>query len=749
MSGVIARVTGTNPVTPIGVVGSASTGTGLTISSSPISTTIGSNSLVMTSSITVDMTPIYYVAPPSGWTQAFDLVWVVSKSPLLPFLSRVVDRAALRPKPLSRCTSWDTIQFEILSAPLILAGATSLTTTSVVGSANANTYPSQINVSANAYSLGNIWINTASLAQANTNATVGILGNLYVNTASLAQANVNATANVFGNLYVNTASLGQANANANVFSLGNLYVNTGSLAQANANANVFSLGNLYVNTGSLSQANVNAKAYALGNLYVNASLVQVNANANVYALGNLYVNTGSLAQANVNATANSLANFYVNVTPSQANVNATANVLFGNIQITVPITNGTAVVHAVGNLYVNVAVSITNATPSATSLTTTTGLTFSATQVNVAATVNPLGNLYVNVAVPTVVATTGFGSVFGNVQVTSPITNATGSVVTLYAYGLSEANCSVVARGGNVQIIPSITNATASASSLSLLSNVQVTSPRTNANASAVSLTTTTAHIVSIAQINVAANVNPFGNLYVNTGALSHVYATTAVSLVTGNVQVNAIKVSAITTVSAPNTTYSCNVYIFNSYGNNNNFILMENGIDVLELEDGSGGFLLESSVAAATTIINASSFGPISTTFSGNVVLIHAITSATTNPLGLGINTPALAQAHVTTSVSTANVSVGGVPLQANTTTIASPLRAYGLSSANCFVTAASIFGNVQVALPAATILTTSVRSIYGMGLSEANCSATVTSIFGNVQITLPRTMPPRQQFP
>ena len=76
------------------------------------------------------------------------------------------------------------------------------------------------------------------------------------------------------------------------------------------------------------------------------------------------------------------------------------------------------------------------------------------------------GSLFANIQITPVqaLATAGYGILSGNVQVTSPITNATASVRSLIAFGISQANATVSTGvvSSNLQVTPAITHATAS-----------------------------------------------------------------------------------------------------------------------------------------------------------------------------------------------------------------------------------------------------------------------------------------------
>ena len=73
-------------------------------------------------------------------------------------------------------------------------GVGTVTTTSVTAGTNAT--PGITSATATVNPLGNLYVNTGSLAQVSATGVARAFGNLYVNTAALAQANVNATANV-------------------------------------------------------------------------------------------------------------------------------------------------------------------------------------------------------------------------------------------------------------------------------------------------------------------------------------------------------------------------------------------------------------------------------------------------------------------------------------------------------------------------------------------------------------------------
>ena len=444
------------------------------------------------------------------------------------------------------------------------------------------------------------------LTQVHATASVGTLGNLYVNTGSLAQANTNATANVlFSNIQVNAASVSTITAVGSV--TGNLIFlipttnATGVVGSLFGNVQVTSpITNATTSTGSLtgyglSQANTSVSVTSFTpQVSVAASIT--NAIAVVHSLGNLYVN---VAAQITNATAGyGLVFDNVQVTSLQANTNATANILFSNIQVTLLITNATAsantvygldisaiaeanasvsiagvskivqvnaaITNATGSAVspialgiaeanasvsvgsavasVQVTAAITNATSSATALTTSTATTYTPAQATASAIVNPLTNFYVNTgALAQANASTvvhSLGNLYVNVVPSQANVNATTNV--LYGLGISQVNTSVTVSSifGNVQVTVPITNATTSAAPLigfgiseanatvtiaSVFGNVQVTVPITNATVSATSLTTSSMASGSYtpAQVNVVATVNPFGNLYVNTGILT------------------------------------------------------------------------------------------------------------------------------------------------------------------------------------------------------------------------------------
>ena len=314
---------------------------------------------------------------------------------------------------------------------------------------------------------------------------------------------------------------------------------------------------------------------------------QVNVAATVNPFGNLYVNTGILSQANATTSIKPVANVYVNAVPVQANTTATASSLigyglseancsvtvasvFGNVQVTVPITNATASgtsligygisqanasisvrattpqvnvtaptvlattsaasIIALGISQANTTVSVTSVTPQVSSnaihviATTGLGSLTPNIQINAVSVVvtTGLGSLTPNVQAKPVqaLATTGFGSVFGNVQVTASITNATGTALgAAYEYGISQANATVtinpVTTVAGKTVFPDITSATATAqppSSYQISGNTSVTQ---------------------------ALATTGFGSVYANIQITPpQALATTGYGVLSGNVQV-------------------------------------------------------------------------------------------------------------------------------------------------------------------------------------------------------------------
>ena len=125
------------------------------------------------------------------------------------------------------------------------------------------------------------------------------------------------------------------------------------------------------------------------------------------------------------------------------------------------------------------------------------------------------------------------------------------------------------------------------------------------------------------------------------------------------------------------------------------------------------GSLFANIQVTVPTT--SATAFGTSYTTMTAYTP-IQANTSAITNPLGNPyINTNPLTQVNVN---ATTNVIYG-----------------FSISQANGFVTASSVFANIQVTL-SITNTTSSTTSLLGFGISQANASTLVTSLVPEVNV-------------
>ena len=169
--------------------------------------------------------------------------------------------------------------------------------------------------------------------------------------------------------------------------------------------------------------------------------------------------------------------------PLQALATTGLGSVFGNVQVTASITNATGTAlgaayeyglsQANATIIVNPVTTVAGKTvyPAITSATATAQAPASYqisgnTAVTQALATTGFGSVYANVQVTPAqaLATTGYGVLSGNVQVTSPITNATTSVKSLVALGISQANTTVSTGTvvANLQITSAITHATAS-----------------------------------------------------------------------------------------------------------------------------------------------------------------------------------------------------------------------------------------------------------------------------------------------
>ena len=427
----------------------------------------------------------------------------------------------------------------------------------------------QVSATGVARAFGNLYVNTGSLTQVSATGVARAFGNLYVNTAALAQANVNATATaltgyeygfseascsvtarsplaniqVIASITNATATvLGVTNVNAYLNQINCLasvseesqttiaipqqtYITATAssligfgISEANATVTVASIfANVQINAAITN-------ATAVSPLYVNTALIQVGANANVYNFGNLYVNTGSLTQANTTIVARTPTTTYSCNVYIFSNYASTFLLMEDGISgFELEDDSGVLQLENSGvTTIINTGVG--GVIPSITARTLTAAAT---TEIS-----SFTPNVQVNAI--SISVTTGFGSVFGKIQVTSPVAAAIGSAGSLRAYGFSEANASVVVASvyGNVQVVSPTVHATATASNFYAYGFSE-------ANASVVVASVYGNVQVNAVSISANANVSSVvGNVQVTARAT---ITTSALSLYNSGIQVNCV----------------------------------------------------------------------------------------------------------------------------------------------------------------------------------------------------------------
>ena len=127
------------------------------------------------------------------------------------------------------------------------------------------------------------------------------------------------------------------------------------------------------------------------------------------------------------------------VIPNQVNVTATTTSLKTAVAVNTYQANATATVLGVTN--VNAYLNQINCLASVSEESQTTIAI--PQQTYITATCGSLFANNIQITPVQALATAGRGTVYGNVQVTSPITNATASVRSLIAFGISQANATV------------------------------------------------------------------------------------------------------------------------------------------------------------------------------------------------------------------------------------------------------------------------------------------------------------------